>query len=68
MRLLRRKPKVDRARFPHDYVGPDSIWGLRNGTPCVVVGKRSGGKRIKTPDGKLWTVGSQHVQRAVKAA
>jgi hypothetical protein len=68
MNLLRRKPKVDRARFPHDYTGPGNKWGLKPDIPCRIVGSRAGGRRICTQDGRIWTVGANQVQKHVVLA
>lgn len=63
MRLLRRRPKLDRTVYTHTYTGPETSWGLRPNTPCRILEKRAGGRRILTPDGKVWTVGLGHLQK-----
>ena len=62
MGLFRRKPQVDRRRFTHDYTGPGNKWGLKPGAPCQVIGHRSGGRRIRTTDGRVWTVGANQLE------
>lgn len=64
----RRKPKVSREHFPCDYTGPSLLWGLKQDTPCRVVGSRAGGHRILTPDMKIWTVARSDVRAVQKAA
>lgn len=67
MRLRRRrgKPSVDRDRFPYDYVGPSTAWGLTPNTPCRILGRgiAGGGRRIITPAGRRWTVHVEQLQR-----
>jgi hypothetical protein len=53
---------VDRHRFPHDYIGP-SIRGLKNGAPCVVIATQRDGYRIRTADGRVWSVDAGEVER-----
>lgn len=64
MSFLRRQPKVDRARYAHNYIGPGNKWGLKAGVPCTIIGTRAGGRRIRTPDGRIWTVATIHVVKA----
>lgn len=60
-----KKLEVDRTRWPHDYTGPDTRWGLLNGTPCAIVGRRAGGVRIKrASDNRTFVVGATEVKRA----
>jgi hypothetical protein len=68
MSRWRRKPKVDRQRFPHDYTGPTTRWGLREGSPCIIIGSRSGGKRIRTQDGRVWVIAANQVRVAPREA
>ena len=39
--------------WTHTYVGPDTRYGLRQGTACRIIGKRAGGKMIATKAGRF---------------
>lgn len=55
--MRRRRPRVNRKDFPLVYVGPDTKWGLKNGSPARKVGKgRSGMVGFTTPSGEAWQV------------
>lgn len=40
----------------HVYIGPSTIFGLVHNTKCRLLGKRAGGRRIETADGRRWLV------------
>jgi len=63
MSRRRGKPKVDRERWPHVYVGPTTAYGLPARSACRITGKRAGGREIQTTDLKRWIVARQHVER-----
>lgn len=48
----------------HVYIGPDTKYGLLHGTSCQLVGRKSGGKVIKLPNGKRFLVGGDQVKKA----
>jgi hypothetical protein len=64
VRLPWRKPGVDRAKWPDEYVGPPNGWGLAPG-PCKVERKWAGGLIIRQPGGLRSTVGRNQVVRGV---
>lgn len=50
--------------YTHKYTGPDTRDGLKQGTKCVIVGRQSGGRNIRTHGGKKqWLVGANHVEK-----
>jgi hypothetical protein len=59
----RRREKLDPKDCPHVYVGPSTAFGLANDSPCKIVGKRAGGKVIRTRDGRDWVVGGAQVKK-----
>lgn len=61
--MSRRREKVDPERWPHVYVGPTTAYGLRTQSPCRIVGKRAGGKVIRTTSGKEWIVAGAQVKK-----
>lgn len=59
--------KVDRQRFPHDYVGPATPHGLKPDTPCRIIARRAGNVvSVTTKNGRSWFVPSAHVKKAAK--
>lgn len=55
---------IDRKAWPHVYVGTPSAIHLRRGgrllvkgEACRIYGRRAGGLRIRTADGREWIVG-----------
>ncbi|HEX3390926.1 MAG TPA: hypothetical protein VHS55_00010 [Solirubrobacteraceae bacterium] len=65
---LRRRAKpaapalVDEKLYPHEYVGPESGFGLNQG-PCVIERTWAGGGYIiRDVAGRRWTVNKKHVR------
>lgn len=55
---------MSRDRFPNVYTGPDTLYGLRSGTPCRVRSHKQGNvTQIVTPDALAWNVPGHHVKR-----
>jgi len=52
----------------HVYVGPDTPWGLKQGTKCEIAGKRASGYLIRVPTGGVFVVARSHVQRPKQRA
>lgn len=54
--------KRTKKHYTHIYTGPDTAWGLRNQAKCNIVGKRAGGKVIRTLAGRAFIVGKEHLK------
>lgn len=53
---------MTRDRYPHVYTGPDTVFGLKSGTPCRVRSHKQGNVVcVVTPDARGWNVAGQHV-------
>lgn len=54
--------KRTKKKYTHIYTGPDTAWGLRNQAKCSIIGKRAGGKLIRTIHGRSFLVGKEHLK------
>jgi hypothetical protein len=51
------------GEMTHIYAGPTTVWGLEHGSLCRIVGRRAGGIRIQTVNGRCWLIGPGEIER-----
>jgi hypothetical protein len=51
------------AEMTHTYTGDTTIYGLRAGVDCRIVGRKAGGVKIEVAGGKRFLVGPHQVER-----
>lgn len=51
-----------KKHYTHIYTGPTTAWGLRNNAKVNIIGKRAGGKLVRTIAGRAFLVGKEHLK------